>query len=235
MASVTLPNTVTMAGLPQFGEAGEVFGAGVFLRRGTDGKLWRASNSNLARSVVVGLSLVASAAAGQWVSYAPPGTNITGASSLTKGNAYMLDHGTDEVQTATITGTPTGGTYMLSFLGVSSIAIAYNAAAATVQSALEGISTIGAGNVTVSGTGPYTITFKNELGGVDVAMLVLANNSLTGGSAPSVGIVETTPGVASGKPCPYADLVAGNYIECLLVAGSTTTFAFNPQHTGLIV
>lgn len=235
MASVTLPSTIVYAGQPKFAVAGEVIAVGRFLRIGTDGKLYKATNTDATRSIVIGLALTASAAAGQWIAYAPPGAIITGGSGLTKGSSYLLDHGTDEVQTATITGTPTGGTFQLSYGGVASASIAYNAASATVQTALEGISTIGAGNITVSGSagGPYTITFKNALGGGDVSLLTLSTNALTGGTTPSVNIVETTPGVAAGSPCPYADLVTGNYIVGLLVAYSTTAFVFQPQQTGI--
>lgn len=104
---------------------------------------------------------------------------------------------TAEVQTATISGTPTGGTFALAFRGATTAAIAYNAAAATVQAALEALRTIGTGNVAVSGSagGPYTITFQGALAGANVPLLVLKNNLLTGGTTPSVGIVQTTAGV----------------------------------------
>src|SRR5262249_41925037 len=52
----------------------------------------------------------------------------------------------DEVQTVTLTGNPTGGTFTLTFSGQTTAAIAYNASAATVQSALQALSSIGSGN-----------------------------------------------------------------------------------------
>ena len=58
----------------------------------------------------------------------------------------------NEVQTVTITGTPTGGTWTLEFEGEVTSDLAYNAAASAVQAALEALPTIGAGNVTVSGS-----------------------------------------------------------------------------------
>ena len=104
---------------------------------------------------------------------------------------------TDEVQTATVSGTPTGGTFKLSYRGAITAAIAYNAAAATVQAALEALRTIGTGNVTVSGSagGPYTITFVGALAGVNAILIQRADNSLTGGTSPDVTIVQTTAGV----------------------------------------
>jgi hypothetical protein len=64
---------------------------------------------------------------------------------------YYKVSGTSEVQTITITGTPTGGTFTLTFAGATTSAIAYNASAATVQTALEALSTIGSGNVLCAG------------------------------------------------------------------------------------
>jgi hypothetical protein len=61
--------------------------------------------------------------------------------------------------TVAITGSPTGGTWPLSFNGQTAGGIAYNAATSAVKTALEGLSTIGAGNVDVTGTpGNYVVT-----------------------------------------------------------------------------
>lgn len=108
--------------------------------------------------------------------------------------------GVNEIQTVTITGTPTGGTFTLTFSGATTSAIAYNASSATVLAALIALATIGTGNVTVSGSagGPYTVTFVNDLAAADVNLLT-ATGSLTGGTAPAVAIVESTPGVAASE------------------------------------
>src|SRR3954471_12282006 len=58
---------------------------------------------------------------------------------------------TNEVQTLTITGTTTGGTFRLSFRGVAPAPIAFGATASAVQSALELVSTVGSGNVAATG------------------------------------------------------------------------------------
>jgi hypothetical protein len=67
----------------------------------------------------------------------------------------------DKVQTVTINGTPTGGTFRL-FSGGNQADLAYNAAAATVQTAVRAWGGIYSG-VTVTGSagGPYTITFAD--------------------------------------------------------------------------
>lgn len=100
-----------------------------------------------------------------------------------------------EVQTLVITGTPTGGTFTLTFDGQTTANIAYNAAAAAVQSALEALSNIAVGDVTCAG-GPLpgtavTITFGGAYGGVDAA-LITATSSLTGGTTPAVTVTTTT-------------------------------------------
>lgn len=102
---------------------------------------------------------------------------------------------TEEVQSVTITGGPTGGTFTLTFSGQTTAAIAYNASAAAVQAALVALSTIGAGNVTVTGSagGPYTVTFVGALANTNTAQMT-ATPSLTGGSSPTVNVATVTGG-----------------------------------------
>ena len=105
--------------------------------------------------------------------------------------------GTDEVQTITITGTPTGGTYTLTFSGQTTSAIAYNASASAVQSALEALSNIAPGDVVCAG-GPHpgtpvTVTFGGAYDGADVPQMT-ATGSFTGGTSPAVTVTTTTPG-----------------------------------------
>lgn len=106
--------------------------------------------------------------------------------------------------TNTITVTATSGTYTVTGTrpdtGASAITapIAYNASAATVQTALETI--YGAGNVSVSGTGPYSITPAGALINYVFALPTLNTGSLTGGSAT---IAATTTNTNYGMYGPY--------------------------------
>lgn len=102
-------------------------------------------------------------------------------------SGMYLRHG-GRVQTVTITGTPTGGTFTLSHGGATSAAIAYNAAAAAVQTAVRALGGAVA-NATVTGTGPYTIT----LGVVGVASgpITADGSALTGGTAPKVTVTPS--------------------------------------------
>jgi RHS repeat-associated protein len=65
----------------------------------------------------------------------------------------------DEIQTVTLSNA-TGGTFRLAFMGQVTAPLAYNASSSTVDTALEALSTIGSGNVSVSLAGSvYTINF----------------------------------------------------------------------------
>ena len=87
---------------------------------------------------------------------------------------------------ATITGSPTGGTFTLTLDGNTTAGIEYNAAASAVKSALVALDDgYAASDFTVTGSngGPYTIVYPSGLGD-----LTASGASLTGGSAPAVAI-----------------------------------------------
>lgn len=130
---------------------------------------------------------------------------------------------TAEVQTVTITGTPTGGSFTLTYSGQTTAAIAYNATAATVQTRLNALSNIDEGDVAAGGgPGPgtaYTVTFDSELG--DVAEMT-ATGSLTGGTTPAVAVTTTTAGAAGSigeVTVPIFDGTAANDPALGLVGG----------------
>lgn len=105
----------------------------------------------------------------------------------------------NEVQTLTLTGAPTAGTFTLTFGGQTTAAIASSATAAAVQSALTALSSIGAGNVACAGgplPGAVTITFQGALANAPQLLIGVGANNLTGGSAPAPNIVETTAGAS---------------------------------------
>ncbi len=120
------------------------------------------------------------------------------------GNAIQrvaLTLGVNNVQSLTFTGTVSGGSFTLSVTtgGVTAVtaAIAWNATAIQVQMALELLSNVGAGNVTVTGGPapgtPFAVTFTNYLGSRVIPVMVRVN-SLTG-STPEVVPAEVTAGV----------------------------------------
>lgn len=100
----------------------------------------------------------------------------------------------NEVQVITISGSPTGGTFTLTFDGQTTGTIAYNASAATVDAALEALSNIGVADVAVTGDagGPWTVTFGTALAGTNVAEMTGDAAGLTGGDADSFTVSEIT-------------------------------------------
>jgi hypothetical protein len=112
--------------------------------------------------------------------------------------ANVLTEGVNEVQTITVNAT--AGSYTLSFGGATTAPLAYNAEAAAVQTALQGLPTIGSGNVTVSGTSPYVVSFTAALSVTNVAQLSVDDSLLTG----SVAIATTTQGSGAYEVCAVA-------------------------------
>lgn len=123
---------------------------------------------------------------------------------------------TNEVKRITVTGTPTGGTFTILFYGVESDPIAYNANAAAVQAALEAMSNIEPGDVTVTG-GPFpgafvNITFGGQYEGVDVPNFTAGDNNLTGGTSPNFTLTTVTQG--SSVPSPLAEpITLGDHLH----------------------
>lgn len=98
----------------------------------------------------------------------------------------------------------TGGTFTLAYKGQTTSGQAYNVSAANLQTALEGLSTIGAGKVTVAlNSGVYTITLAQSL--APFGDLVLAN-SLTGGSGASAVLADAVDTVAGPSQTEFESI-----------------------------
>ena len=143
--------------------------------------------------------------------------------------------GASEQQSVTLAATVTGGSFTLRWPAFdATAAIPFNASAAQVQSALEALSTIGAGNVGVTSPnpgggsapgGPYTVTFQGAFSGNDAAQMTAVNTGLTG-SPNTVTIATTVPGggleVCQAASSPTDVCKAG-------VAGATAGQLNNPM------
>lgn len=132
-------------------------------------------------------------------------------SGANAGFAVPMAAKANEGQTVTITGIPTGGTFTLTLDGETTAAIAYNATAAAVTTALENLSNVRVGSVTVTGgpgpTTPWVVTFTGtQYSGTDVPQMT-ATSSLTGGTAPAVAVTTSTAG-GSGVT-DGSDILAG--------------------------
>lgn len=109
-----------------------------------------------------------------------------------------------EVQVLTISGSPTGGSFTLTFpIGDTVLnttqAINYNADRAAIQLLLEALPSIGKGNVSVSGgplpNEPVQILFTGDLAYSDVPKLTADTGSLTGGTAVTFAITTVKSGI----------------------------------------
>ena len=121
--------------------------------------------------------------------------------------------GTNAVQTLTIGGTPTGGTFALSYEGRRTASIPWNATNATLLAALQAQldAITGAGWIVASagtlaaGIGTILLTFSGgDLAARAVSTIVVAANALTG-TSPTVTNAVTTPGVTA----TYRDVQKG--------------------------
>lgn len=106
--------------------------------------------------------------------------------------------GINEVQTISLVppaGTLfTGGTFVVSFGGFTTTGIAWNASATTVQTALRALTSIGAGNVNVTGPngGPWTVTFVSAKGFAPQATMTANGASLTPGGTTGSAVIGTS-------------------------------------------
>jgi hypothetical protein len=156
----------------------------------------------------------------------PDGLALAMATSGTySGKVVPLAARPTEAQTVTITGTPTGGTFTLTFDGETTAGIAYNAAASAVTSALEALSNIDAGSVvTTGGPGPgtpYVVTFSGtQFAGTNVPQMTASAASLTGGTSPAVAVTTTTAG-GSGSTTNSDVLWGFLYMPVTVPTGAT--------------
>jgi hypothetical protein len=140
--------------------------------------------------------------------FLPSGTHL---SRITDPNPFVRKYGlhsgtTDEVQTVT-EGSSGLTSFTLTYSGQTTGSIAAAATAATVQLALEALSNIAPGDITVAGStgGPYTVTFatlytngnasSGQYAGTNVAQMTATP---TGGSG-TVTIATTTAGGQDGS------------------------------------
>ncbi len=140
-----------------------------------------------------------------------------------------------EGQTVTITGTPTGGTFTLTLNGETTAAIAYNATAAAVESALEALPSLSAADVTVTGGPgpgtPYVVAFGGAYAGQNVAQMT-ASGSFTGGSSPAVAVTTTTAG--GGTATDGLDVPRGFLFNSIQMAVGDTNKGAPLQERGFI-
>lgn len=137
-----------------------------------------------------------------------------GSTQLSMGQVVgqVTEAAANDVQTITISGAPTGGTFGLLIGGAFTTPqvlnnIPYNVTAAALQALLTALPGIGAGNLACAG-GPLpgsgiTVTGSGALAAQTLPILQVVNSQLTGGTSPAVAVAHTTVGVANGSVNAY--------------------------------
>jgi hypothetical protein len=126
--------------------------------------------------------------------------SITAGPDIGKVGPYQAA-GTADVWTMTKTGTWSAGTYTVAVTYGGSTQttgpIAFDAVAATVQTAVQALSNVGSGNLLVTG-GPQSTTavVYTAAGNLTGPVTVDIDAALVTGSTPGIGEVHTTTGVA---------------------------------------
>lgn len=144
-------------------------------------------------------------------------------------------NGTNEIQTLTFGGTPTAGTFTLTYEGATTSAITWSSTNGTlvsnIDTALEALRTIGTGGVTTAvgvmtaGIGTITVTFTGNNAKLNVDEMT-ASSSLTG-TAPTLTPSTTTPGVtADGRGYGVGQILVTQDAGLLYINTSVT--ALNP-------
>jgi hypothetical protein len=105
-------------------------------------------------------------------------------------------------QTLTVNGAPTSGTFTVKVgtTGTPSAPIQYNATAAQVQAAIEGLAEVGLGNTAVSGTTVatgVTVSLIGELQGTSLTFITTP--TFTGGTTPTAVFAVTMPANGWGQ------------------------------------
>ena len=126
--------------------------------------------------------------------------------------------GTNEVQTATFGGTPTGGTFRLILDGTTTGPITHTGAAMTgaamatamntaLDAAFGSAQIVAAAGTFATGVGTMTLTFSGSNYSRQAVNTMTVTNNLTG-TSPTLAVAETTPGVAAtGRAAPKGALV----------------------------
>ncbi len=149
--------------------------------------------------------------------------------------------GTNEIQRITVTGTPSSGTFTITYGGATTAAIAFDATAAIVKAAFEKLATVGQGNTTCAG-GPLpgtavNITFIGPLGAQDLSPIT-TTDSFGGGSSPASAITTPTPGVAPGNTIyliggqTYKWTAGVNEVQTITITGTPGSGTFTLTYAG---
>ena len=103
--------------------------------------------------------------------------------------------------------------------------------ATTIQNALAALGNVGVGNVAVSGTGPYTITFQGSLGAQAITLMTTSGVGPVANTTPGVGTFYITGGNVSW---PSATFIAPNAARYGAIVDTTPGVAASNPLVGLV-
>ncbi|MED5447295.1 MAG: hypothetical protein VYA62_03660, partial [Planctomycetota bacterium] len=119
---------------------------------------------------------------------------------------------------------PGSGSYRLSFNGVTTSSIQYNATAATVQNRLQNLNSIGNDNVVVKGgplsAGSMMVEFVNQLANKGLELLEVVDVSLSNNDS-AVEIIRYLPGDEPGMGISNVEIIAGGFQSATLPYDAT--------------
>ena len=163
--------------------------------------------------------------------------NATGLGLVT-GSVVVNTGAVGAVQYLNFTGSPTGGTFTLSFNGTNTSPITYSSTfsvlKANILAALTALPGIGSGNVGISGAiSSVVVTFLGSLAASSQLSLAVVTNALTGGTSPNVSVVsygatlQQQVGTIAGKQLTLNGLGFGNvgaYSQGALYSNGSNTW-----------
>ena len=139
----------------------------------------------------------------------------------------------NEVQLLTATVAFTAGTYTLTLLGETTGVIDWDASAAEVEVFLEALDGVAVGEASVVDSGSWpaitetlTITFTGALAGTDIALMTIAEGSLTGDGTFTESVTGVT-GVAEVVTIGINDTVTGGTFTLTHSANETVPLLYN--------
>ena len=124
-----------------------------------------------------------------------------------------------DVQIISVSGAPTAGTFQLAFDGQTTAPVPFDATAAQIETALAGLSNVGASGVRLLGQrfapgASVTVTFAGPLSVGAQPVISLAGSTLTGAGSPTVELAHTVTGAV------------GAAVQTLSVTGAPTGGGF---------
>ena len=151
-------------------------------------------------------------------------------------NGLYVPYANQTNEVVVITRTATGGTVDITLDGETNAAVSIVAAttAADVLAALEALSNVNAGDVTVTGEdgGPFTVTFvAGPYSGVNAPDLVIDDTNATGGTvlaAVTDGGVESPAGEGTGAGLLFSAAKVPNTSDTTINVGAAILVAFAP-------